>query len=79
MAKSKTPAAKAPKLSYADMVAKACEANGNKFTSRAAIKTYLASNFGFTGTAMQKAALKKALVKFVTKIDLCAILMLCPR
>ena len=71
MAKAKTaPAAKASqKISYVDMVAKACESNGNKFTSRAAIKTYLSANFGFNGSALQKANLKKALAKFEKKGD----------
>ena len=71
MAKAKsTPAANATKkISYVEMVAKACEANGNKFTSRASIKTYLTTNFGFNGSAMQKASLKKALLKFEKKGD----------
>ena len=64
-----TKVAKESKLSYVEKVMKACEANGNKFTSRASIKTFLAANFGFNGSPAEKHCLKVALTKFEKKGD----------
>ena len=58
-----------PKTSYVDMVEQACNANGGKFTSRAAIKSFLTKNFGIVDNATSKNHLKKALVKFEKKGD----------
>ena len=40
-----------PKTSYVDMIEQACNANGGKFTSRPAIKSFLTKNFGIVDNA----------------------------
>ena len=57
------------KMTYEQMVAKACESAGGKFMSRAQIKSFLTANFGYVNSAMAKNALKKALTKFERKGD----------
>lgn len=59
----------AEKMTYEQMVEKACEALGGKFASRTQIKTYLTKNFGYANSATAKNALKKALTKFEKKGD----------
>ena len=59
----------AEKMTYEQMVEKACETLGGKFMSRAQIKTYLTKNFGYVNSAIAKNALKKALAKFEKKGD----------
>ena len=57
------------KMTFEQMVTKACETVGNKFMSRSAIKGFLKENFGYSDSAMAKNALKKALAKFEKKGD----------
>ena len=57
------------KLSYQDMISKACEELGPKFVSRVQIKKYLTQNFGVPDTPMAKLHIKKALNSFERKGD----------
>ena len=57
------------KMTYEQMVQKACESVGGKFLSRAQIKSFLTANFGYVDSAMAKNALKRALTKFERKGD----------
>jgi len=60
----------AAKMTYEQMVFKACDALcGGKFISRAQIKGFLTSNFGYVDSPMAKNSLKKALSKFEKKGD----------
>ncbi len=58
------------KMSYEEMVTKACDSMKGKFMSRAMIKSFLTANFGWTMSPLAKVALKRTLAKFERKGDL---------
>ena len=57
------------KPSYVEMVTKACESTGARFTSRPQIKAFLEEHYGVVFNAGSKNALKSALGKFDRKKD----------
>ncbi|NRA43274.1 MAG: hypothetical protein HRU21_13375 [Pseudomonadales bacterium] len=57
------------KISYEDMVRKACESVSGKFISRAQIKSFLTATFGWVESPLTKNTLKKTLAKFERKGD----------